>query len=67
MSERLQALRIEFVEPAIAAHRGGFSKLMGDGLLAEFATVVDAVDCAVDIQRGMADRTSASPRISAST
>jgi class 3 adenylate cyclase len=34
--ERLQAHRIEFVEPAIAAHRGGIFKLMGDGLLAEF-------------------------------
>ena len=59
--ERLQAHRIEFVEPAIAAHRGGIFKLMGDGLLAEFASVVDAVECAVDILRGMAERNSGEP------
>jgi adenylate cyclase len=59
--EWLQAHRIEFVEPAIAAHRGGIFKLMGDGLLAEFASVVDAVECAIDIQRGMAERNSGEP------
>ncbi len=54
--ERLKARRTELVEPAIAAHRGSIFKLMGDGLLAEFASVVDAVECAVDLQRGMAER-----------
>ena len=54
--ERLKARRIELVEPAIAVHRGSIFKLMGDGLLAEFASVVDAVECGVDIQRGMAER-----------
>ena len=54
--ERLKTRRTELVEPAIAAHRGSIFKLMGDGLLAEFASVVDAVECAVDIQRGMAKR-----------
>ena len=54
--ERLKTRRTELVEPAIAAHRGSIFKLMGDGLLAEFASVVDAVECAVDIQRGMAER-----------
>jgi TolB-like protein/class 3 adenylate cyclase len=54
--ERLKARRIELVEPAIAAHRGSIFKLMGDGLLAEFASVVDAVECAVEIQCGMAQR-----------
>jgi adenylate cyclase len=34
---------------------------MGDGLLAEFASVVDAVECAIDIQRGMAERNSGEP------
>jgi TolB-like protein/class 3 adenylate cyclase len=53
--ERLKVRRIELVEPAIAAHRGSIFKLMGDGLLAEFGSVVDAVECAVDIQRGMAE------------
>ena len=53
---RLQAHRNEFIEPAISAHRGAIFKLMGDGLLAEFGSVIDAVECAVDIQRGMAER-----------
>ena len=53
---RLQAHRNEFVEPTISAHRGAIFKLMGDGLLAEFGSVIDAVECAVDIQRGMAER-----------
>ena len=59
--ERLQAHRIEFVEPAIAAHRGGIFKLMGDGLLAEFASVVDAVECAIALQQQMAERNSGEP------
>ena len=59
--ERLKARRIEVVEPAIAAHRGSIFKLMGDGLLAEFVSVVDAVECAVDIQRGLADRNAGLP------
>ena len=59
--ERLKAHRIELVEPAIAAHRGCIFKLMGDGLLAEFGSVVDAVECAVDIQRGMAERNAGLP------
>jgi adenylate cyclase len=59
--ERLKASRIELVEPAIASHRGSIFKLMGDGLLAEFGSVVDAVQCAVDIQRGMAERNAGLP------
>jgi class 3 adenylate cyclase len=59
--ERLKTRRIETVEPAMAAHRGSIFKLMGDGLLAEFASVVDAVECAVDIQRGMAERNAGLP------
>ncbi len=43
----LKALREEVLEPLIAAHRGRIVKLMGDGLLVEFPSVVDAVDCAV--------------------
>ena len=54
--ERLRARRIELVEPAIAARRGSIFKLMGDGLLAEFPSVVDAVECAVYIRRGMPER-----------
>src|SRR6516164_4463624 len=59
--ERLKAHRVELVEPTIAACRGLIFKLMGDGLLAEFASVVDAVECAVDIQRGMAERNAGLP------
>jgi adenylate cyclase len=47
---RLATLRSEVIEPALAEHRGRMVKLMGDGLLAEFASVVDAVGCAVAIQ-----------------
>jgi adenylate cyclase len=52
---RLRALRADFIDPTIAKHRGRIVKLMGDGALVEFASVVDAVRCAVDIQRGMAE------------
>jgi adenylate cyclase len=48
--------RIQIIEPAIARHSGRLVKLLGDGLLVEFASVVNAVACAVDIQRGMAQR-----------
>ena len=54
--ERLKAHRKELVEPLLAEHRGRIVKLMGDGLLCEFPSVVDAVACAVAIQRGMAGR-----------
>jgi adenylate cyclase len=59
--ERLKAHRIELVEPEIAAHHGCVFKLIGDGLLAEFGSVVDAVECAVDIQRGMGERNAGEP------
>jgi adenylate cyclase len=59
--EQLKTRRIELVEPAITAHRGSIFKLMGDGLLAEFGSVVDAVECAVEIQRGMAERNAGLP------
>jgi adenylate cyclase len=54
--ERLKAHLREIVEPKIAEHRGRIVKNTGDGLLAEFLSVVDAVRCAVEVQRGMADR-----------
>ena len=50
--ERLRAGRKELFEPEIARHHGRIFKLMGDGLLAEFGSVVDAVECAVSLQRG---------------
>jgi adenylate cyclase len=54
--ERLKADRKELFEPEIALHHGRIFKLMGDGLLAEFSSVVDAVECAVSLQRGLSER-----------
>ena len=48
---RLNALRRELIDPTIAAHSGRIVKLMGDGALVEFASAVDAVTCAIEIQR----------------
>jgi adenylate cyclase len=53
--ERLKNLRRSVVEPRIAAHNGRIVKLMGDGALVEFGSVVDAVASAAEIQRAMAD------------
>ena len=50
---RLRALRREVIDPAIAAHRGRIVKTTGDGILIEFPSVVDAVRCAVEVQREM--------------
>jgi TolB-like protein/class 3 adenylate cyclase/cytochrome c-type biogenesis protein CcmH/NrfG len=52
----LKVHRKELVDPKITEHRGRIVKTTGDGILVEFVSVVDAVRCAVDIQRGMADR-----------
>src|ERR1700756_1583311 len=54
--ERLKAHLREWVNPKIGEHRGRIVKNTGDGFLAEFPSVVDAVRCAVEVQRGMADR-----------
>jgi adenylate cyclase len=54
--ERLKAHLRELVEPKIREHRGRTVKNTGDGLLAEFPSVVDAVRCAVEVQRGMINR-----------
>jgi class 3 adenylate cyclase len=60
--ERLKAHLAELVEPKIGEHRGRAVKNTGDGLLAEFASVVDAVRCAVEVQRGMINRERRCPR-----
>jgi adenylate cyclase len=52
----LKAHRREVVDPAIAAHNGRIVKTTGDGMLVEFASVVDAVTCAMSVQKSMADR-----------
>src|SRR5262249_12416880 len=54
--ERLKAHLRELVEPKIREHHGRTVKNTGDGLLAEFPSVIDAVRCATEVQRGMADR-----------
>jgi len=51
--DRLKAHRRELVDPKIKEHRGRIVKTTGDGLLVEFPSVVDAVRCAVELQRGM--------------
>ena len=53
---QLKAHRKELVDPKITEHRGRIVKTTGDGMLVEFVSVVDAVRCAVDIQRGMVER-----------
>jgi adenylate cyclase len=54
--QRLKAHLAQLVDPKIKEHRGRTVKNTGDGLLAEFASVVDAVRFAVEVQRGMIDR-----------
>jgi adenylate cyclase len=54
--ERLKSLRRELIDPKITEHHGRIGKTTGDGMLVEFASVVDAVRCAVEIQRAMIDR-----------
>ncbi|MEM7224941.1 MAG: adenylate/guanylate cyclase domain-containing protein [Pseudomonadota bacterium] len=56
---RLKSIREAVLEPLIAQHHGRIFKLMGDGLLVEFASVVDAVTCAVACQEGVADHEAA--------
>src|ERR1700690_554136 len=58
----LKAYRRELIDPKIAEHRGRIVKTTGDGLLVEFASVVDALRCAVEFQRGMAERNVEVPR-----
>jgi adenylate cyclase len=59
--ERLKQHLGELVNPKIAEHRGRVVKNTGDGFLAEFASVVDAVRCAVEVQRAMGDRNAETP------
>ena len=59
--DRLKAHRRELVDPKVKEHRGRIVKLTGDGALVEFPSVVDAVKCAVEIQRAMVDRNAETP------
>ena len=58
---RLQAHWRELIEPKIAEHQGRIVKTTGDGVLAEFASPVKAVRCAIDVQHGMSDRNASVP------
>src|SRR5215470_18075017 len=58
---QLKAHRRALWDPKIAEHRGRIVKTTGDGMLVEFASVVDALRCAVEVQRGMAERNTEVP------
>ena len=53
---RLRGLRSDLIDPAIAANRGRVVKRTGDGSIIEFRSVVDAVNCAIEVQRAMVER-----------
>jgi adenylate cyclase len=57
----LKAHRLELIDPKVERHHGRIVKTTGDGALIEFASVVDAVRCAIDVQRGMAERNTGVP------
>ena len=58
---RLRGLRSDLIDPAVAAHHGRIVKRTGDGLIAEFLSVVDAVRCAIEVQHGMIERNAGVP------
>ena len=58
---RLKALRAEVIDPRIAERKGRIVKATGDGLLVEFASVVDAMRCAVEVQHAMAEGNTSVP------
>ena len=58
---RLKAVRAELLDPEVAKRKGRIVKLMGDGALVEFPSVVSAVECAAAIQRAMAARNTETP------
>src|SRR5262245_27407377 len=61
---RLKAHRREMIDPKVAEHHGRIVKTIGDGVLIEFGSVVDALRCAIDLQRGMAERNAGEPEAS---
>jgi adenylate cyclase len=58
---RLRGLRSDLIDPTIAVHRGRVVKRTGDGALIEFNSVVDAVRCAIEVQKGMVERNAGLP------
>ena len=59
---RLKALRAALIDPKIAGHKGRIVKTTGDGLLVEFASVVDALRCAAEVQTALAERNAPLPQ-----
>ncbi len=57
----LKELRAQLIDPTITEYRGRIVKLMGDGVLVEFASAIDAVECAINIQREMSGRNAEIP------
>ena len=60
---RLKECRRSLVDPKISEHRGRIVKTTGDGMLVEFASAVDAVRCAVEVQRAMASKSITAARM----
>ena len=58
---RLRALRSDLIDPTISVYNGRVVKRTGDGVLAEFRSVVDAVRCAIEVQNGMIERNAGVP------
>src|SRR6516165_5672123 len=58
---RLRALRSDLFDPTIAVHNGRVVKRTGDGSIVEFRSVVDAVRCAIEVQKGMVERNAGLP------
>src|SRR5258708_28959765 len=58
---RLRGLRSDLIDPPVAAHHGRIVKRTGDGSMIEFRSVVDAVQCAIEVQNGMIERNSGLP------
>jgi hypothetical protein len=54
--DRIRALRSDLIDPTIAVHHGRVVKRTGDGAIVEFRSVVDAVNCAIEVQRAMVER-----------
>src|SRR6516162_6732953 len=65
--QALKTIRVELLDPAIAAHNGRLVKTTGDGLLVEFGSVVDALRCATDVRLEWPSATLQWPRTSASS
>ena len=59
--QRFKAIRAELLDPKLAAHRGRLVKTTGDGFLAEFSSVIDALSCATELQADLAERNAALP------